>query len=176
MSLINDALKRANQSLKEQSGKPKEGAPMTPVRYRGEPVMRTLIMVPLLLIGLIGAAGLFIWHWQHTEDKTAVALEITNKAAPNLIPTPIVTNQLPAPVPAIAEAAAVGATGPARVGPGPVKEGKDGAGPNDANRVTDDAVTLADINLEEAASLLSGGPSAARRSVASFMPWRPASA
>jgi hypothetical protein len=74
MSLINDALRRANQSKKQQPAPHSSGAPMRPV----EPAQKTnntLLPVSLLVLLVIalGFAGWFFWLSSREESKSIAA-------------------------------------------------------------------------------------------------------
>ncbi len=86
MSLINDALKRASRTLKQQPNRPASPAPMQPVVRADDSSMRSLVMVPMLLVGLVAAIGLFLWHWQHPEEPRPTQLATTNLASPRTAP------------------------------------------------------------------------------------------
>jgi hypothetical protein len=92
MSLVNDALKRANRSLKQPtaSGQPTVG--LRPAPGPEGPGMLRMILVPLLIVGFVGALGLFWWQWQHGQSKpTGEAARIAA-----VTPTPVPHTATPA--------------------------------------------------------------------------------
>ena len=70
MSLINDALKRANESTPPPRP-PTEAPPaLRPAEYK-TPATWPLLMLPLALFLVFGFAGWFLWHgWQTNRDES----------------------------------------------------------------------------------------------------------
>ena len=107
MSLVNDALKRANRSLKQPNPSSQPGVGMRPVAEADGPGMWRMIMVPLLLVGLVAAVGVFWWQWQHPQSKPAVEVALTS--APALTASASqespATKPAPSPVPVVRDPA-----------------------------------------------------------------------
>ncbi len=87
MSLINDALKRASESVQEQGGEPASGAPMQPVD--GPPKKKLPgWLIPTLLVIVLGAAAWFFYQaYQGRKSSTAAAKgtnAVTAKSSTNV--------------------------------------------------------------------------------------------
>ena len=71
MSLINDALKRANQAARQKSGQSSPaGASMQPVAPLGGALRGRSNVVAILLLVVIGLAGLFFVLWWNTRQPS----------------------------------------------------------------------------------------------------------
>jgi hypothetical protein len=87
MSLINDAIKRANQTV-TQRHTPVEGIRLKPVDTPRRPNVMPLILIPLVLVVLLAAGGWLLWKglpWgkKNTPETPALArTALTSNAAP----------------------------------------------------------------------------------------------
>jgi hypothetical protein len=106
MSLINDALRRANKSTTE----PKKGSHDTvilrPIEYAHERSLMSLLLVPLLLVALVAVGGVFFWQYGLKEKPSAQAQTPALKQPSQPAPQQPVA-QKPAPQAAQRPAAAV---------------------------------------------------------------------
>src|SRR5213083_320723 len=74
MSLINDALKRANQARDQNPFTGPPVAPLQPVDYSGRPKWLFRIVIALLLLASLVASAWFFWKgWQSSGQTTRVA-------------------------------------------------------------------------------------------------------
>lgn len=133
MSLINDALRRANQEKKEQAQAPADGAPMQPVQRSSQDRVSFLgpILLTLIVLVLIAAAFLF---WKGIETKKELA-----RATAQLQPSPKAT-AIPAEPKLVVEQTAVN----------PASE-KDGSTPT--NSAATNVVATAETNVAPVAPL-----------------------
>ncbi len=106
MSLINDALKRANESTPPPHPPTEAPPPLRPVEYK-TPATWPLLVLPLALFLVFGFAGWFLWHgWQTNRDETlthvatpVAAREHPPATTPTAEPAePVAVTTTPAPV------------------------------------------------------------------------------
>ena len=81
MSLINDALKRLQQTQKKEPGSEKE-APLEPVPSDSPPRRGSMLVIPVCLV-LLGLAGWFFWQWWNGSPKTIKSASSSSPAGTN---------------------------------------------------------------------------------------------
>jgi hypothetical protein len=81
MSLINDALKRLQQTQKKEPSSEKE-APLQPVPTDPSPHRASMLVIPVCLV-LLGLAGWFFWQWWNGSSKTVKSAASTSAAGTN---------------------------------------------------------------------------------------------
>ena len=115
MSLINDALKRASQSHREESREAATSARMEPVRTPQKTSNLPLVAGVLIALALI-VAGLFLWQWSQNGHRAEVIIsaapalppkaEITPVAVPDVLPVispaPVISTPTKPPVAPVA--------------------------------------------------------------------------
>ncbi len=99
MSLINDALKRANQSQNQPARPRPPLSPMQPVESTRRPTAWLALLVPGLLVLVLAMAGWFLYAWWQSRpgQKPAVAAAIS-VPVPSVSPTIKPPAAVPAPV------------------------------------------------------------------------------
>jgi hypothetical protein len=120
MSLINEALKRANQSRPPRTLDETHLPPMRPVATAAHPVIWPLALVTLALLFLFTLAIWFLWHgWQAIRhDQVQVEPAPVSAREPNHHPTPASAQPaqrptISVPAPRTAPPAAILITNPA---------------------------------------------------------------
>ena len=63
MSLINDALRRANKATTEQKTGSRDTVILKPIEYSQDRSLKSLLLVPLLLVGLFVVGGVIFWQF-----------------------------------------------------------------------------------------------------------------
>lgn len=96
MSLINDALKRANQAARQKSDPPSPpGGSMQPVDPgRGVPQARSNV-VAILLVVVIGMAGLFFVLWWNTRRQTPSVAQRSAERSEQVVTAPVALSPSP---------------------------------------------------------------------------------
>jgi hypothetical protein len=87
MSLINEALRRANQQKPASAPSSHSGVPLQPVDYRGRPESsRSLLLIPVLIV-LCGLSGWFFWSASKTTHEGAAPRHaLAAQAPPEIAP------------------------------------------------------------------------------------------
>jgi len=120
MSLINDALKRASQSHREQPREANLESPMQPVPSR--PSSKVPLIAGLSLVVIVGLAGFFFWQWWQTKNPATTVAAVT-KSVPESKPTPatkIAPPPNPTPIPVVAKTPETKSVTPPAPVPAPV--------------------------------------------------------
>jgi cytoskeletal protein RodZ len=81
MSLINDALKRLQQTQKKEPGSEKD-APLQPVPAEPSPRRGSMLIIPVCLV-LLGLAGWFFWQWWNGSSKTTTSASSASSSGTN---------------------------------------------------------------------------------------------
>jgi hypothetical protein len=122
MSLINDALKRANQTPKRN---PAPAPPLTPLQpveaARGGGGGGSSYLIPVLLALVLGLAGVFLWMWAKSSQRVSTLSAGKSVPERSVPPAPVASLPIAAPVP-VAKAPAT-SVAPASGGLVPAKYG-----------------------------------------------------
>ena len=99
MSLINDALKRANQSQNQPARPRPPLAPMKPVESIRRAAVWPSYLVPALLVVVLAMAGWFLhaW-WQSSQGQSPPAMATVSPPPQPVVPATKPTATVPAPV------------------------------------------------------------------------------
>ena len=112
MSLINDALKRANQAQKQPARPRPPLSPLQPVESIRRPAAWTSYLVPVLLVVVLATAGWFLHAWWQSRQSQSLPVvaavsppprpSVTTAKPTVIVPTPIASPEAPlVPTPAI---------------------------------------------------------------------------
>lgn len=153
MSLINDALKKAKQTLAEERPSAAGAPPLQPAEASPKRGFWPELLLPLLLAVVLALAGIFFWRWldqsKQPTPQTAGNVELT--ASPIVRAKTVTSN--PTTSPASARAASLGATPVNAATQSPVAAGETattaiaGAGPaavGTTNTTTNTAAVIAE--------------------------------
>jgi MSHA biogenesis protein MshK len=99
MSLINDALKRASQTHREQPREASLDTPLQPVQ--AQPASKAPLIAGLCLLGVLILSGVFFWQWWHGKHHPTPLHVLPHVA--NIVPTAAPVTQ-PAPAPTLPSA------------------------------------------------------------------------
>lgn len=94
MSLINDALKRASETTKKQTGDPPPSVTLKPVDYAVRPNPAFRILVVLMLLTAVAFAAWFLSKWQEHSAASMRLHIVTNSAPPSAVPANPASPQL----------------------------------------------------------------------------------
>ncbi len=86
MSLINDALKRANQAQKQTARPRPPLSPLQPVESIRRPAAWTSYLVPALLVVVLATAGWFLHAWWQSRQSQSLPLVVNASPLQPIIP------------------------------------------------------------------------------------------
>ena len=117
MSLINDALKRANQAQKKQAWQPAPRplvSPLKPVESRPSGGISAFTVLTGALVLVLALAGWFLWSWANSRSANVAVATAPSKVVP-ITPPPAKAVANPPPAPMIVTEPTPATTSPANI-------------------------------------------------------------